>query len=121
MLASLICTAASCSMWFNAVVANVQHSKRNFRLEPQALWDLALSSFPRWFGRSSNFHHRTPSLEPLAPFQLLRLNRRHNLPARLGPNAQSILVPSTWNGTASYLAADKPLISNHLTIGTDVL
>src|SRR6266567_3484975 len=74
MLASLICTGASCSMWLSAVVANVQHSKRNFRLEPQALWDLALSSFPRWFGRSSNFHHRTPSLEPLAPFQLPRLN-----------------------------------------------
>src|SRR2546425_47425 len=120
MLASLICTGASRLMWFNAVVANVQHSKQNFRLGPQALWDLALSSFPRWFGRSSNFHHRTPSLEAV-PFRLLMLKRRHNLPARLGPNAQSILVPSSWNGTASYLPADKTLISNHLTMGTDVL
>src|SRR5260370_5754440 len=38
MLASLICTGASCLMWFNAVVANVQHSKRNFRLGPQTLF-----------------------------------------------------------------------------------
>jgi len=90
-------------------------------------WDLRLfgtsASLPSldWFGPSSNFQHRTPSLEPLVSFQLLRLKRRHNLPVQPGPNAKSTLVPNSWNGIASYLAADKPLMSNHLTIGTDVL
>ena len=61
-------------------------------------WDLRLfgtsGSLPslRWFGPSSNFQHRTSNLEPV-PFRLLRLNRRHNLPAQLGPNAKSTLVP----------------------------
>src|SRR5713226_7959088 len=106
MLASLICTGppVRCGLTQSSQMYNI--------LSRTSDWDLSLSS---------NFQHRTPSLEPLAPFQLPRLKRRHNLPARLGPNAQSILVPSSWNGTASYLAADKTLMSNHLTIGTDVL